>query len=281
MINLNGTLIEADKAFIPINNRGFLYGDALFETIKVADSKILFWESHYFRLMASMRIMRMEIPMTFTPEFLEGEVLRTVEANNELGKHQRVKLMVNRDGQGRYLPLNQDVGYFVSCEALEEAAFTFNNEPYLVDLYKDYFVAPNLLSTLKSNNRAINILGSIYASENGYNSCLILNTEKHVIEALHHNVFLVKDNVIKTPPLADGCIKGVMREQLIEIIKTSTKFTLDETSISPFELQKADELFLSNTICGIRAVTQYRKKTFSTEVAKELLDALNNKLELS
>ena len=70
MINFNGTLLE-NNTILSTENRGYAYGDALFETIKVVHGKILFWEDHYFRLMASMRIMRMEIPMNFTMEYLE------------------------------------------------------------------------------------------------------------------------------------------------------------------------------------------------------------------
>ena len=74
MINSNGSLLNVDSTLLS-NNRGFLYGDAVFETLKICNGKILFWEDHYFRLMASMRILRMEIPMNFTLEYLENQVI--------------------------------------------------------------------------------------------------------------------------------------------------------------------------------------------------------------
>jgi len=61
MVNINGNIIPEEQAFLSLNNRGFVYGDAVFETLKVIRSKPLFLEDHYFRLMASMRILRMEI----------------------------------------------------------------------------------------------------------------------------------------------------------------------------------------------------------------------------
>jgi branched-chain amino acid aminotransferase len=70
MINFNGNIVSVENNSL-YTNRGFLYGDAVFETLKIVDKKILFWEDHYFRLMASMRIIRMEIPMHFTLEFFE------------------------------------------------------------------------------------------------------------------------------------------------------------------------------------------------------------------
>ena len=78
MININGTLLEDAKANLSLENRGFTYGDAIFETIKF-NNRPLFWEAHYFRLMASMRIMRMKIPMKFTPEFLEAEIMDLID----------------------------------------------------------------------------------------------------------------------------------------------------------------------------------------------------------
>ena len=84
MINFNGTLLSQTDSRFTTENRGYKYGDALFETLKVVNGKIFFWEDHYFRLMASMRILRMEIPMSFTMEFIEAEILKTVEANGLL-----------------------------------------------------------------------------------------------------------------------------------------------------------------------------------------------------
>ena len=125
------------------------------------------------------------------------------------------------------------------------------------------------------------MIGNIYAKENGLNNCLLLNTDKSVVEALNANIFLVKDDIIKTPPLSDGCIKGVLRKQIIDIINLIPEFTLEEASISPFELQKADELFLTNTIAGIQPISSYRKKNFRTDGSKNILAKLNVKVRLS
>ncbi|NNK83474.1 MAG: aminotransferase class IV, partial [Flavobacteriaceae bacterium] len=99
--------------------------------------------------------------------------------------------------------------------------------------------------------------------------------------ALNSNIFLVKGNTVKTPPLSDGCLKGVMRKQILDILKALPEYEILEESISPFELQKADELFLTNVINGIQPITKYRKKTFSNELAKALIGKLNLKVRLS
>ena len=281
MVNLNGTLQSTQEGKVSINNRGLQYGDAVFETLKVVSNRINFWEDHYFRLMASMRILRMEIPMTFSMEFLENEILKTIEASNLTNDTCRVKLYVNRKEGGKYTPKTNDVDYFIALEKLETPFYTIDDVPYEVELFKDYYIYSNLLSTLKTNSKITNVLGSIFAVENGYQNCLLLNENKMVVEALQGNLFLVKGNLIITPPITDGCLRGIIRKQLIAICELSKEYNLEEKSISPFDLQKADELFISNVIIGIQPITKYRKKEFTNKVSKELLQKLNAKARLS
>ena len=94
-------------------------------------------------------------------------------------------------------------------------------------------------------------------------------------------MFLVKGDIIKTPPLEDGCLKGVMRKQIIDLLKNNPNYQFQEMSISPFELQKADELFLTNVIVGIQSIGKYRKKSFVNTVAEDLIKQLNAKLRLA
>lgn len=280
MVNFNENILE-DNTLLSINNRGFAYGDALFETIKASYGKLLFWEDHYFRLMASMRIMRMEIPMNFTMEYLEEQILKTLTENNLANASSRVKLTVFRNEGGLYLPETNDISFLIAVKPIDTDFYIVKDTFYEVDLFKDYYVSPSLLSSLKTNNKALNIVGSIYAKENKLDNCLVLNTEKQVIEALNGNVFVVKGNTIKTPPIENGCLKGVMRKQMIEIIKSLPEYELVEEAISPFELQKADEIFITNVIVGIQAVSKYRKKTFKSEVSQHLIQKLNIKIRVS
>jgi branched-chain amino acid aminotransferase len=230
--------------------------------------------------MASMRILRMEIPMNFTPEFLEEQIMSLVNSLSSNAVSYRAKLTVFRDSEGYYTPETNAVSFTISVSELDSDIYKIQDSYYEIELFKDYLIAPNLLSTLKTNNKVLNVVGSIFAKENNYNNCLLLNNNKSVIEALNGNVFLVKGNTIKTAPLTDGCLKGIIREKLIEIISKSSEYVLDESSISPFELQKADEIFITNVIQGIVPVTKYRKKTYTSEVSKVLLGMLNTKLRL-
>lgn len=275
MINLNGTMVAQENATIFMDNRGFNYGDAVFETIRISGGKIYFWEDHYFRLMASMRIIRMEIPMNFTMEFLEEEILKTIDSTDLGNASIRAKLLVWRKTGGKYTPTNNEVEYVISVEELTTPFYLLTEEKYEVELFKDHYVSSGLISTLKTTNRLINIVGGIYAQENDYQNCLLLNQNKQVIEALNGNLFLVSGDKVKTPPLTDGCLNGILRKQLISILSKMPDYTLEEASISPFELQKADELFITNVIQGIVSITKYRKKEFDNTLAKELLPKLN------
>jgi branched-chain amino acid aminotransferase len=280
MVNFNENILE-DNILLSVNNRGFNYGDALFETLKVSHGKLLFWEDHYFRLMASMRIMRMEIPMNFTMQFLEEQIQKLIVAKDYQNYALRVKLFVFRNEGGFYLPETNDISFLITASKIDADFYLLPQGDYEVDLFKDFYVSPSLLSTLKTNNKAINVVGSIFAKENKLQNCLLLNTEKRVIEALNGNVFILKNGIIKTPPLTDGCLKGIMRKQIIEIINELPDYQLIEEGISPFELQKADELWVTNVIVGIQPITKYRKKNYDNQVAKIVLQKLNVKMRLN
>jgi len=281
MININGHLTSSSEASLSVLNRGLAYGDALFESIKSLNGKILFWEDHYFRLMSSMRILRMEIPMKFTPEFLESQIIELLSFNVSNSNSFRVKLTVFRKYGGFYTPETNDINYFIIADPLESDLYPLNSSEYKIELFKDFYVNPGLLSTLKTNNKVLNVLGSIYAKDNQYDNCLLLNLNKSIVEALNGNLFLVKGNIIKTPPLSDGCLNGVMRKQVIEILNKSSDYEFIEDTISPFELQKADELFITNIVQGIQPITIFRKKLYTTAVSQNILAKLNMLLRLS
>jgi branched-chain amino acid aminotransferase len=132
-----------------------------------------------------------------------------------------------------------------------------------------------LLSSIKTTNKIINITGSIFANENGLDNCLLLNDSKNVVEALQGNIFMLVGSKLVTPPVSEGCLNGVMRKQILSLAKKLGNLEVVEEVISPFDLQKADELFITNVIKGIQPITQYRKKAFSTNVSVELLAKLN------
>jgi branched-chain amino acid aminotransferase len=272
MINSNGNSSAQENSLI--HNRGFLYGDAVFETVKIVKGKILFLEDHYFRLMASMRILRMEIPMDFTMEFFEDQVLTTV-SNNGYSESARARITVYRNDGGFYLPTTNTISFLIHATALENQAYIWESKSCEVDLYKDFYVAKQLLSTLKTTNKVLHVTASIYADENDLDNCILLNESKNVVEVLQGNIFMVKGNTLITPPISEGCCNGILRKQLLLLAKKIEGLEVIEEVISPFDLQKADELFYTNVIKGIQSITKYRKKEFGTTLASELVQKLN------
>ncbi len=273
MINYNGNIVSSETNLLQ-NNRAFLFGDGVFETMKIVNNKILFLEDHYFRLMSSMRIVRMEIPMDFTLEFLEQQILNLVKTNN-CSNSARARITVYRNTGGYYLPETNTISYLINVKPLENVIYSIEKKEYEVDLYKDFYVTKQLLSSIKSTNKLINITGSIFAKENDLDNCLLMNDSKNVIEALQGNVFMLLNNKLITPPISEGCLNGVMRKQVLEIAKKIENLEVVEEIISPFDLQKADELFVTNVIKGIQPITKYRKKTFQTKLSEDILIRLN------
>ena len=273
MINNNGHFNPANVDVLS-SNRAFLFGDAVFETMKIVDGKILFLEDHYFRLMASMRIIRMEIPMHFTMEFFESEILKTAEINN-FADSVRARITVYRNSGGLYTPATNSISYLIEATAIENKLFQLSTHLYEVDLFKDYFIPKHLLSTLKTTNKLINIVGSVYAKENDLQNCLLLNDSKNVVEALNGNLFMFLNGKLITPPLSEGCLNGIMRRQILKIAKKIDTIEVLEAPISPFDLQKADELFITNSIVGILRISKYRKKEYKQELSDILIKNLN------
>ncbi len=278
MINFNGTLHSSADNLL-VNNRSFLYGDGVFETVKIVADKILFVEDHYFRLMASMRVVRMEIPMNFTLEYFEEQILVALKGNNLSGAV-RARITVYRNDGGYYLPKTNAVSFLIEVVSIDNALYRIDKTTYEVDLYKDFYVAKQLLSSIKTTNKIINITGSIFAKENGLDNCLLLNDSKNVIEALQGNIFMVMDGKLITPPVSEGCLNGVMRKQILSLAKKSENLEVLEQPISPFDLQKAEELFITNVIKGIQPITKYRKKEYGSVVAESLLIQLNAQVTL-
>jgi branched-chain amino acid aminotransferase len=207
----------------------------------------------------------MKIPMEFTLEFLEQEIMRTVHSIEGTGVF-RVRLNVFRKDGGLYTPATNEINSLIEASVIQYET----KESYEIDVFKDFYNYSGLLSTIKTNNRMLNTLASIYADENDLDNCVLLNERKGVVEVANGNIFIVKGSVVKTPALTEGCIKGITRSKVIEILTKNKDFTIEETVISPFEIQKADEVFITNAIAGVQVVTKYKKKSFSTETGSKL-----------
>lgn len=277
LYNFNGAFFEGSEFETTIDNRGLNYGDGVFETLKFSNNRINFWEDHYFRLMSSMRILRMEIPMTFSPEFLEKEIRDTISAyqKKEDSQNFRIKLLISRKPGGLYNPNTNEIDYLISLSPIADDKYVFNEKGLEVDLFKDFYKQKSMLSNLKLSSTPLMTLASIFKTENKLDECLMINDEKYLTEAISSNVFILQDSKLRTPSIASGCLKGIIRKKILEIAG-KMEIEIEETDkLSPFDLQKAEEVFLSNSIQGIQWVSKYRKKSYTNELSKKLVQKLN------
>jgi branched-chain amino acid aminotransferase len=169
--------------------------------------------------------------------------------------------------------------FIITANKISEKFFKINTGSYKIDLYKDFKVQSDLLSNLKTNNKVLNVIASIYAKDNGLDNCILLNEKKQVAEFINGNIFIVNDNVIKTPPISTGCLNGIMRNKIIELVNGVNDYKIIEQNFSPYELISSNEIWVTNSISGIIAVTEYRKKYFADGVCKNILKYFN--LEIS
>jgi len=268
MISINGNIQKESNCLIDAN-RGFLYGDALFDTMIFKNDTLVYYEAHYFRLLASMRQLRMEIPSFFTQDYWKKEIYKTIKANSL--KEARVRTTIYRNSLGLYTPASNNIHYLIQVTSLKQ-----NTKPtYKLGIYKDNYLNANPLSNIKTTNRVTNILASIFAKENDFDTCLLLNNKKQVAEVIHANIFIIKNNIILTPPLTEGCINGIVRSKIIKLLKKSTTYQILENEITSFDVLHADEVFISNSVIEIQPVTHFKKKVFSTDFTMKLQKELD------
>ena len=272
--NLNGVIQDSEKNIFNLQNRAFLLGDFISETVKVSNNKVHFWEEHYFNLMASMRIFRMKIPMGFTQEFLEEELLKTV-SENEL-KYALVEIIVFRNPDLEELLTKSTVSFLIKINSAEESEnFKWFNENSEIEIFKDFTVNPSFFSQVNSH-KPEEIIARAYLQENEYTDLVLLNPEKRIARTVLGIPFLIQEKHIKTPKISEGGIRSVMRNHLINLLQKSNEFTFEEAEIFPFELQKTDELFILIESEGILSIHQNRKKSYTTEQTAKVFTLLNS-----
>lgn len=266
-ICLNGKILRAEDPVLLASNRGYRYGDALFETMKVASKNILLETYHFERLFAGLRLLQFEVPKLLTREKLCKEVLLLAEKNH-CGNLARIRLSVFR-GNGGVYDEERTPQYLIECWPLNESLNRLNENGLVIDVFPAARKSCDSFSHLKSANYLPYTMAAIYAKANKLNDCLVLNTDGNIADATIANVFLIKEGVIITPGPDQGCVNGVMRRHLLEKMKDAG-YSIQENPVSVSTLEEADEVFLTNAISGIRWVKQFREKVYSNNLTVEI-----------
>ncbi len=265
-LNKLNTEVETERIF---TNRGFLFGDGFFESMRYHNGKIQFYDDHFERIKRAFHILKL------STAFLNKEslLLNLMESLNSFSGDARVRLTFFRVGGGLYTPDGENAAALIQTQSWPSNQYELNEKPVSLGIYNESFKSRNIISSIKSLNALIYVLAGIYARENKFDDVLILNDNENICEAVSSNFFLVKNRVIYTPPVSEGCVEGVMRKQVFKFARASGIKT-EEIELNQTDLQNADEVFLTTGTKGFITVGNFHQITFKKEIVLTLHERL-------
>ncbi len=264
----NGKLMRSDQLLISPDNRSFRYGDGFFETIKVWKGKIVLANYHMERLFTSLNVLQFVPPVYFTPDYITEQVLALASKN---GHHKlaRIRITIFRGEGGLYDAQNHFPNHIIQSWELNPANNQLNENGLVLDFFADARKVCDHYSAVKSNNFLSYAMAAFWAKQQKLNDAILLNPYDRVADATIANIFMVKDGIVKTPPLIEGPVNGVMRKHVLSSLR-KMDIPFEETPVTTVDLSEASEIFLTNAIYGIRWVKQLGKNGFTNSFSKML-----------
>ena len=270
----NGHLISLYEPAISFTNRAFRYGDSLFESIRYSKGKVMFLADHIKRIKLSMTILRMNVPAEFSTTNIEALILHLINQNN-ISTDARIRLTVFRNDGGYYTPDTNDISFLIETEALETEGYTLNQKGLWVDVYAEIKKPISKIANLKTGSALLYVMAGLTKKSLKLDDCLLINENGHIIESISANIFVIKNGSLYTSPLADGCIEGVMRKQILTLASLNRILTFEQ-SLTVNTLMNGDEVFLTNAIKGIQWVGQFKNIFYTNRQALFFIEQLNN-----
>jgi aminodeoxychorismate lyase len=272
-MNFNGQIFPSDQEVLSVNNRGFRYGDGLFESMRYMNGAIKFPELHIDRMQKGMKVLKLDNNMQIDSWFLREKV-EELARRNKTGPDARLKLTIFRDSEGLYTPSSNKMAYVLESQMLSESQYTFNQKGLIIDVFDELTKPVNILANLKTCNSLVYVLAGVYKKQHALDEVMILNQHGFLCESISSNVFVVYNRKLYTPALNEGCIGGVMRQVIMRLAKENG-IELIEAQVNPDILNEADEVFITNASKGIQWVMGYNNKRYFNEVGKFLSEKLN------
>jgi branched-subunit amino acid aminotransferase/4-amino-4-deoxychorismate lyase len=269
----NDEFIAIDENIFTVKNRGFRYGDGLFESMRMTGGKLNFAELHADRLQAGMSALKMDGGILFDEYFLKQKTAELCK-KNKLKDNVRFRLSVYRDADGLYTPETNKSGYVLEASAVQESGYELNKKGLIINVYDEITKPVNKLSNYKTSNSLLFVMAGLYKKQHRLDEAFILNQNGFLCESISSNVFVVYDKQIYTPALSEGCIAGVMRNIVMQTAKANG-ISIIEAQINPEVLNEAEEVFITNATSGIRWVMGYGRKRYFNEITKSLSAMLN------
>jgi branched-subunit amino acid aminotransferase/4-amino-4-deoxychorismate lyase len=272
-INFNGNILPSDQQILNVSNRGFRYGDGLFESMRYMNGVLKFPELHIDRVQKGMRVLKLDNSSYIDSWFLREKV-DELARRNKTGPDARFRLTIFRDSEGLYSPLSNKMAYVLESQKMDDSEYSFNKKGLIIDVYDELTKPVNILANLKTCNSLVYVLAGIFKKQNALDEVMILNQHGFLCESMSSNVFVVYDRKLYTPSLNEGCIGGVMRQVVMRLAKENG-IELVEAQVNPDILNEADEVFITNAARGIQWVMGYNNKRYFNEVSKFLSEKLN------
>ncbi len=272
LINVNGKLIPAAEGVLPVSNRSFLYGDGLFESMRISQSRVLFLTDHFDRLWHGADFLGLRMPKS--QDALCDEITKFINVNNIV--EGRVRITFFRKEGGFYTPKNDEADYHINATALTSQAFRLNEKGLHIGIHPSLRKALSPLSEIKSTSALQYVIAARYGKIQGWNDTVLLNEAGNLCETASSNLFLIlPGKKLVTPPIGEGLLPGVFRKNLLQCLKEYS-IEVSETTLTPDVLLQAEEVFTCNSIKGIQWVMSYGKKryfaTFTRTVSQKMND---------
>ncbi len=259
LIYVDGKLVPREEAKVSVFDHGFLYGDGIFEGIRVYDGVVFRLKEHIERLYESARTITLSVPLT--PEEMTEAVLRTVAANGHRDAY--IRLVVSR-GTG-------DLGIDpANCREATVVIIVASIKLYPEEMYRKgvSLITSSVRRTpiecvdsrVKSLNYLNNILAKIQARQLGSLEAVMLNTQGMVAECTADNLFVVKRGVVRTPDLTQGALGGITRAAVLQLAREAG-MRAEETILALHDIYNADECFLTGTAAELIPVVSLDGRT--------------------
>ncbi len=268
----NGKTYKAQTAVLHAGNRGLRYGDGLFETIKCINGQLQFIDEHFARLWNGLQVLQFIIPKHFTPDRLQEEILSLLEKNGH-NKTTRIRITLFRGDGGLYDAVNHTPNYLIQTWELPDDVGIWNSNGLVAGMYTDVKKSCDKISNLKHNNFLPYALAALHAKEQKWNDAVLLNTNERLCDTTIANIFLIKNDIVYTPSLTEGCIAGIMRRNMLQQLVQNNMPAI-EGKLTVDDLLNADEVFFTNSIYNMRCVQSIGEKKYGHTMAQKIYTAV-------
>jgi branched-chain amino acid aminotransferase len=272
--HVDGELLDASQATVSVEDRGFMYGDAAFETLRAYGGSVFAWEAHRDRLERTCETLGMG---GVVPEDLRERVRETLAANDFEDAYVRVS--VSRGVQPGKLTPNPEVDptVVVIAKLLPRGGVEGDPvwaTPATVETVETRRVSGKAIpASAKTHNYLNGILARLDLDAPGADEALLLDTDGRVTEGATSNVFFVDGGRLKTPSTRGDLLPGVTRSVVLDLAEGES-FPVEEGQYDPDEVRRADEVFLTNTTWEVRPVTEIDGRDLETGPITQLLARL-------